>query len=153
MLDRLQREEEERDPMKELEAKTHDAKTEMAVADALDEIRTRNARLQRAEGLERSETSIEDQKDEERKRQDREDAEAARRAFERAGGMEEIILDAMEEDGNPPTAKSNGEPKVEEQMKLPELKSTMPPPNFSRTVKKKKDFGAALGIKKKPSLV
>ena len=46
-LDRLEREEAERDAMKELEAKTLDAKTEMQIADALDEIRTRNARIER----------------------------------------------------------------------------------------------------------
>src|ERR1700712_1649970 len=43
-LDRLEQEELEKDAMKELEAKTHDARTEMQVADALDEIRSRNAR-------------------------------------------------------------------------------------------------------------
>ena len=29
----------------------------------------------------------------------------------------------------------------------------MPPPDFRRVVKKKKDFSAALGIKRKPALV
>lgn len=46
-LNRLECEEAERDAMAELEVKTSNAKTEMAVADALDEIRMRNARLDR----------------------------------------------------------------------------------------------------------
>ncbi|KAF2229769.1 DUF572-domain-containing protein [Viridothelium virens] len=151
-LDRLQREEEERDPMKELEAKTHDAKTEMAVADALDEIRTRNARLQRAEGQERSEVDVDDRRDEERERQEREDAEAARRAFERVGQMEEIVIDeepVIEEEGPLEPAMNV----VVAQPVDAEQKPKMPPPSFGRTVKKKKDFGAALGIKKKAPLV
>ena len=54
MLDRLEKEENERDAMKELEQKTVDAKTEMAVADALDEVRMRNAARERKdkEGME-----------------------------------------------------------------------------------------------------
>ncbi|KAI9712344.1 MAG: hypothetical protein M1820_001557 [Bogoriella megaspora] len=158
-LDRLQREEEERDPMKELEAKAHDAKQEMEVADALDQIRTRNARLERAEGQDGKEITVKDRKDEERERQDREDAEAARKAFERAKKMEDIVIpdedDAGEgssgEETKTETPKAEA-PKVET-TKMIEEKSTMPPPSFSRIVKKKKDFGAALGIKKKASLV
>lgn len=52
-LDRLEREEaeaaeeEERNAMEELEQKMEDSKREMAVADALDSVRTRNARLER----------------------------------------------------------------------------------------------------------
>ncbi|KAK2936271.1 hypothetical protein FoTM2_004215 [Fusarium oxysporum f. sp. vasinfectum] len=54
-LDRLEREEaeaageEELDKMEELEAKNQDAQREMAAADALDEIRHRNARINRSE--------------------------------------------------------------------------------------------------------
>ncbi|KAL8736623.1 MAG: hypothetical protein Q9181_002300, partial [Wetmoreana brouardii] len=54
-LDRLEREEheeEEKSAMEELEAKVVDAKQEMAIADALDEIRTRNARNERKGGKE-----------------------------------------------------------------------------------------------------
>ncbi|KAL9083005.1 MAG: hypothetical protein Q9165_008701 [Trypethelium subeluteriae] len=150
-LDRLQREEEERDPMKELEAKTHDAKTEMAVADALDEIRTRNARMQRAEGQDRSEVDVNDQPDEEREREEREDAAAARRAFERIGETEEIVIEeepVIEEEG----PLKLGMDFIEDTMVV-EQKPKMPPPSFARTIKKKKDFGAALGIKKKAPLV
>ena len=54
-LDRLEREEveaaeeEERNAMEELEQKMQDSKREMQIADALDEIRTRNARIERGE--------------------------------------------------------------------------------------------------------
>ncbi|EGY18084.1 cell cycle control protein cwf16 [Verticillium dahliae VdLs.17] len=54
-LDRLEREEaeaageEEKNAMEDLEAKNADARREMAAADALDEIRQRNARIQRSE--------------------------------------------------------------------------------------------------------
>ncbi|GKT40724.1 pre-mRNA-splicing factor CWF16 [Colletotrichum spaethianum] len=54
-LDRLEREEaeaageEEKNAMADLEAKNEDARREMAAADALDEIRQRNARIQRSE--------------------------------------------------------------------------------------------------------
>ncbi|KAL8875362.1 MAG: hypothetical protein Q9192_009056, partial [Flavoplaca navasiana] len=49
-LDRLEAEMGEKSAMEELEAKVVDAKQEMAIADALDEIRTRNARNERAVG-------------------------------------------------------------------------------------------------------
>ncbi|KAK5137796.1 hypothetical protein LTR08_007368 [Meristemomyces frigidus] len=49
-LDRVAKEEEERDAMKDLEKKTSDAKTEMAVADALDEVRMMNATRELASG-------------------------------------------------------------------------------------------------------
>ncbi|KAI9653397.1 MAG: hypothetical protein M1821_007062 [Bathelium mastoideum] len=137
-LDRIQREEEERDPMKELEAKTHDAKTEMAVADALDEIRTRNARLQRAEGQERGEQNVRERIEEERERQDKEDAEAAKKAFDRVAMMDDIEVEGSDAEEESPRVKQ---------------KPAMPPPTFTRTVKKKKDFGATLGIKKKAPLV
>ncbi|PQE13943.1 mRNA splicing yju2 protein [Rutstroemia sp. NJR-2017a BBW] len=96
----------------------------MAVADALDEIRTRNAR------------------NEQRERQEREDEEAARRAFmRRQEAMEEIIEDEPDDAGVGPA------PITKEEA------LSMPPPSFKRVVKKKKDHAAALGIKKKPALV
>ncbi|KAI0398193.1 DUF572-domain-containing protein [Xylariaceae sp. FL0594] len=96
-LDRLEREEEERDAMAELETKTVDAKREMAVADALDEIRTRNARVERAAadrdgGLELGAAYPADT---EAERQEREDAEAARRAFESARRLDAMITEEV----------------------------------------------------------
>ncbi|TVY23577.1 Pre-mRNA-splicing factor [Lachnellula hyalina] len=142
-LDRLEREEEEKNAMEELETKTLDAKREMAVADALDEIRTRNARNERMgkDGVEVTVTR--ETRDDERERQEREDEEAARMAFmRRHEALEEVIDDEdAEETGEkaPPITK--------------EAALEMPPPSFKRVVKKKKDHAAALGIKKKKSLV
>ncbi|KAI0472072.1 CWC16 protein [Xylariaceae sp. FL0804] len=152
-LDRLEREaqadeqEEQRNAMAELEAKTQDARREMAVADALDEIRTRNARLERADkdGADAAAMMAPTPLEDEAARQEREDEEAARRAFAMARSPG---ADTQEEplDGDGLLAASG----------TPEASSAaqaMPPPSFKRVVKKKKDRSAALGIKKKPSLV
>jgi hypothetical protein len=143
-LDRLEREEAERDAMKELETKTLDAKTEMQIADALDEIRTRNARNERT-AKEGAEVTVVDKVDDERERQEAEDAEAARLAF-LAGTGEKVrrLVEDDEEEGTgiasttvTATTSTNG--------------SMGPPPipTFARKPKKKTDFGAKLGIKKK----
>jgi len=147
-LDRLEREEEEKNAMQELETKTLDAKREMAVADALDEIRTRNARNERMgkDGMEV--TVARESIDEEKRRQEQEDEEAARRAFmRRHEAMEEIIENVDYEAGEglaPPFTK-------EQALEMPPPPA--PAPTFKRVVKKKKDYSGALGIKKKPPLV
>jgi Saf4/Yju2 protein len=147
-LDRLEREEAERDAMAELEVKTLDAKTEMAIADALDEIRTRNARLEKA-GKDVEATVERDVVDLERERQEKEDAEAARKAFEtrKMPDLHEEVID----DDDPNVATASGAGPVNSE--APVEKPAEPVPSFKRVMKKKKDFGAALGIKKKPSLV
>ncbi|KAH7071434.1 CWC16 protein [Paraphoma chrysanthemicola] len=129
-LDRLEKEEAERDAMKELETKVLDAKTEMAIADALDEIRSRNARIEKAD-RDGVETKVEaDPADDRRRRQEEEDAEAARQAFTSRSmpdlGEEDIEEDMMDIPIEVPTATS-----------------------FAKKPKEKKDFTAALGIKKK----
>ncbi|KAH6639021.1 mRNA splicing protein-like protein Yju2 [Boeremia exigua] len=129
-LDRLEKEEAERDAMKELETKVIDAKTEMAIADALDEIRSRNARIAKAEqdGTTTSVAPPPDDADARRLQQEEEDADAARRAFAREMpdlGEEDIDEDMFEEPVDAPAAVFSAKPKA------------------------KKDFGAALGIKKK----
>ena len=148
-LDRLEREEEEKNAMQELETKTLDAKREMAVADALDEIPTRNARNERSgtDGVELG--AARETRDEERERQDREDEEAARRAFMRKQeDLGEVIDDEdMEDDAGVGSSASAAAAITKE------AAMEMPPPSFKRVVKKKKDHGALLGIKKKPSLV
>ncbi|KAI1633679.1 CWC16 protein [Biscogniauxia mediterranea] len=174
-LDRLEREEEERNAMVELEAKTVDAKREMAVADALDEIRTRNARVERADrdggGLEAGPLLPADADAE---RLEREDAEQARRAFRFArqvDAMVEVLDEEEEEDGfgggdAPPAVASSSKADAEAMPPPPPppkpettsaaaavVADVPPPPSFKRVVKKKKDHAAALGIKKKPSLV
>jgi hypothetical protein len=134
-LDRLEQEAEERNAMVELEAKTVDAKREMAVADALDEIRSRNARLERAD-RDGVELAVPEPEDDDAARQEREDAEAAKRAFASArkpGTMEDIILEDEDEDVL-----------VSTDMAPP------PIPTFKKTPVVKKKIGpAALGIKKK----
>lgn len=146
-LDRLEREEEEKNAMVELETKTLDAKREMQIADALDEIRTRNARIQRAEGTGEL-VGVYDDVDEERARIEREDEEAAKRAFTTEAG-EKIRRIGEEPDGM-------DSPNVGDQAALAKEAhdlAQMPPPTFQRQVKKKKNISAALGIKKKPALV
>ncbi|KZL83123.1 mrna splicing protein yju2 [Colletotrichum incanum] len=183
-LDRLEREdaeaagEEEKNAMADLEAKNEDARREMAAADALDEIRQRNARIQRSEkdGVDFSEYVVRPE-DEERARLEREDEEAAKRAFaaarERASLTdlgEEIIDDdddpergvnndvtASSSSSSSAVAASSGLGDKPETAEARAVRDTSmmppPPPPVKRVVKKKKDYSAALGIKKKPSLV
>ncbi|UKZ83581.1 hypothetical protein TrVFT333_011390 [Trichoderma virens FT-333] len=173
-LDRLEREEaeaageEEKNAMEDLEAKNADARREMAAADALDEIRQRNARIHRSEkeGTDYADTIIRAE-DEERERQDREDEEAAKRAFAAAaarlgnsapdgpGDLEETAAESAEfsalRDGDNTTEKAT--PLLETSTATSSMPPPPPPPTFKRVVKKKKDHSALLGIKKKPSLV
>ena len=145
-LDRMEREEneeaeqEERDKMMELEEKMQDSKREMAVADALDEIRTRNARIERGErgaGEELALQRAREEADQAKIQAEKEDEEAARRAFMTDGGEKVKRLVDGEADGTEDL----------------EAKKEMPPPSFTRTKKKKKPFDAGLGIKKKTPLV
>ncbi|KAF2672558.1 DUF572-domain-containing protein [Microthyrium microscopicum] len=132
-LRRLEAEEVEVDPMQDLEAKMHDAQEDMQVADALDEIRAANMRhLKAAEGGEV--TVAPDAVDEERERQEADDAEAARLAFQKVGAAEPLEdLQSVQEVAEPAEV-------------IPIITTS-----FKRTFKKKKDFGAALGLKKKTS--
>ena len=180
-LDRLEAERAEAGGvMEELEMKVHDAKREMEIADALDEIRTRNARISRAEGreaegeaLEAAEKARRD-REEEKRRVEEEDAEAARRAFSRgievvddgvieaessagpASGTYGDLIAAQVNDGILPSEngqRETGDMAPPPTKPLPSVGAAAPAPEFKRTVKKKKDFSAALGIKKKPALV
>jgi hypothetical protein len=138
-LDRIAREEEERDAMKDLEKKTMDAKTEMAIADALDDVRHRNAARERV-GLEGVTTVSQPTVDEEAERIERELEEQARMAFRSSTGDrvrrlgEELEVDDDDDDDDD-----------DDRAKMP------PPalPTFQRTAKAKKDTGISLGIKKK----
>ncbi|CCU83028.1 unnamed protein product [Blumeria hordei] len=150
-LDRLEQEEEERNAMQELETKTLDAKREMAVADALDEIRTRNARNERAgkDGIEASVAC--ESLDEARRRQNQEDEEAARRAFMKYNEtLEEVIEQPIFEESN--TDLNLISASKESKLMLPPPNPVMPPSAFKRVVKKKKDHAALLGIKRKVPL-
>lgn len=159
-LDRLEREEaeaegeEDKNVMEELEAKNADARREMAAADALDEIRQRNARIHRSEkqGMDYADEIVRTE-DEERERLEREDDEAAKKAFAEAkarlaGGGD---AETTETTSTPDTQVKP--PVVEEPPVVSKEMPPPPPPSFKRVVKKKKDHSALLGIKKKPSLV
>lgn len=150
-LDRLEREENEqeeqleRDKMAELEEKMQDSKREMAIADALDEIRTRNARIARNEGLE-DEVALDlihNEVDEAKLREEQEDEEAARRAFITATG--ERVKRVVDEEELPVPGPS--------QAKTAQASMPAPSTSFARVKKAKKPGLPSLGIKKKPSLV
>ncbi|KAJ5737692.1 uncharacterized protein N7483_002817 [Penicillium malachiteum] len=151
-LDRLEREENEeqeqleRDKMAELEDKMQDSKREMAIADALDEIRTRNARIQRneAKGEETALEFVRDEQDDVQLLQDKEDEEAARRAFMTSTG--ERVKRIVEEEEPIPAMP---EPSKSSSVSMPPPSST----SFARVKKAKKPSLTSLGIKKKPSLV
>ena len=153
-LERLEREEEERGAMENLEAKVLDAKREMEIADALDEIRTRNARNERARGKE-VEVVEKDALEWERERMEREDEERAKKAFMTEGGERVRRIGDDGDIGEDGGAVGLGAETVGNRsaLMMPPPPPPPPPPTFQRTVKKKKDFAAALGIKKKPTLV
>ena len=161
-LDRIEREEneeherEERDKMAELESKMQDSKREMAIADALDEIRTRNARMERNEavGDETAILQVKEQVDEEKLKEEKEIEEAARKAFMTDSG--EKVKRLVEEDQGPSSSSSssNAATPAPAASAAPEKrKADMPPPSFARVEKPKKPLVNSLGIKKKPSLV
>lgn len=162
-LDRLEAEEAERGAMEVLEGKVVDAKREMEIADALDEIRTRNARIQRAEGSGEVDKALEQAEraraefEAEKRRVEAEDEEAARRAFGRGIEIDEAVEDGawmgMGMDGDGGVLGDGGGGAGEVTAAKGATVGSMPPPEFKRVVKKKKDFSAALGIKKKPALV
>ncbi|KAJ5318069.1 hypothetical protein N7508_002577 [Penicillium antarcticum] len=154
-LDRLEREQGEeqeqmeRDKMAELEEKMLDSKREMQIADALDEIRTRNARIERNEALgeEAALETVRDDIDEAALQAEKEDEEAARKAFMTSSG-ERIKRIVDEEDTPAPEVESKTSAAA---APLP----AMPPPSasFARVKRPKKGGVNSLGIKKKPSLV
>jgi Saf4/Yju2 protein len=134
--------EEEVDPMRDMEQKLQEAQREMAVADALDEIRASNARHERTAAADKTEAQAgaKDEKDSERERQEKEDEAAAKEAFRRA---REAASAAAEQD-------EVMEVTVKPVEQKPEAAS-QPVPVFKRTIKPKKNLSAALGIKKKAS--
>ena len=144
----------EKSAKEELEAKVVDAKQEMAIADALDEIRTRNARNERAAagGEVGGVDVVEEEMDAERRRGEREDEEMARRAFMTEMGEKVRRIgegEGEEEEGSEALVATKGN----KGLMLPPPLPSSAVPTFKRVVKKKKDLGAALGIKKKPALV
>ncbi|KAK7749516.1 Pre-mRNA-splicing factor cwf16 [Cytospora paraplurivora] len=154
-LDRLEKEEEERNAMQELEAKTVDAKREMAIADALDEIRTRNARMERAnhDGM-LGEVTVARPEDEQRRMQDEEDEEAYRQAVAAAKAQEEmweVVEDGPEDTtlaGNGGSSSSSGSNGLKRKAEETEDE---PPPSFTfKKPLKKKEQVLIPGLKKAP---
>ena len=163
-LDRMEKEEAEKDVMKELEKKTEDAQTEMRVADALDEVRMRNAMRERG-GVDGaiagvSAAAAKDRaRDEEAERVEREIEQQARLAFQSATGERVRRLDEdieLDDTGNGSSDTSSSRSSVDSVRRLGPLeqkdKEAMPPPpppaTFQRKQKTKKDLASGLGIKK-----
>ncbi|KAI5799220.1 CWC16 protein [Peziza echinospora] len=150
--DRLNRleEEENESAMAKLETKTLDSKREMQIADALDEIRTRNARMERKDAGEVLETLLElrDEEESSRDREEREIEEEARKAFATSDGerVRRLVDDeVLESSGNGEGSSSAvaGESSITE----------AEVPSFKRVVKRKKGLQPPAGlIKKKPKL-
>ncbi|ROV92614.1 hypothetical protein VPNG_09862 [Cytospora leucostoma] len=155
-LDRLEKEEEERNAMQELEAKTVDAKREMAIADALDEIRTRNARMERAnhDGM-LGEVTVARPEDEQRRIQDEEDEEAYRQAVAAAKAQEEM-WEVVEDGPGDTTLAGNGGSSSSSNgsnglKRKAEETEDEPPPSFTfKKPLKKKEQVLIPGLKKTP---
>jgi len=162
-LTRLEEEENE-SAMAKLETKTLDSKREMMIADALDEIRTRNARMERKDHAGVLETLLE-VKDEEalrREQEEQEIEEAAKKAFSTEDG--EWVRRVVDEEadglglGSSSSPSSSAGPATAKP--APATSSSVAPvdgfevPEFKRTVKRKKPAIPALPglIKKKPKL-
>jgi hypothetical protein len=145
-LNRLEEEENE-SAMEKLETKTLDSKREMQIADALDEIRTRNARNERVdeEEIMGKLVEVKDAATLQRERQEREDEEAAKKAFRtEENTFVRRVVEGEEEEGEAPkavVAESSASATVDV--------TRVEIPSFKKTVKRKRDLGAALGIKKK----
>ena len=138
----------EQNRMEELEAKTLEAKREMDVADALDEIRTRNARIARADHREHLETvalARPTSEEELLRQQEAEDAQAAREAFAAARAGATDVAEVVEADHETPANVETAElVPVEEAAPRPAAPSLKVQ---ARRPKKKTDFAAKLGIK------
>src|SRR5271156_483395 len=146
-LDRLEREEaeenelQERNAMEELEQRMMDSKREVQVADALDEIRVRNARIERGERGGKEEValaSVKDTMEEERLRAEREDEEAARRAFAKVKSQQERLDQRIEINEEPVAS-------MPDSMSMP----PPPPPTFERKKIVKKPVTPSLAKVKK----
>ncbi|KAL2395831.1 Splicing factor YJU2 [Exophiala dermatitidis] len=147
-LDRLAREEAEeaenaeRNAMEELEQKMEESKREMQVADALDEIMQRNARIERGAKDGKEEHALAQVRDlarEQREAEERADAEAARKAFEAA---------------NVERARLEEEAKLLQDRQAKQLlEKTPPPPSFEKVKKVKKPLVPGLVRKTEPAKV
>ncbi|KAI7213326.1 DUF572-domain-containing protein [Hortaea werneckii] len=132
-LDRLEREEGERDKMVELEKKTNDAQMEMRIADALDDVRMRNAMRERGGGVDGAIQGVaigergKGKRDEEAEKVEREIEEQARLAFQSATGERVRRLDGdIELDGSTPaTAPSSSSSSSSSSSASPSARSSL----------------------------
>ena len=141
------------DAMENLEAKTRDAQHEMAVADALDLLRMKNAARARAEIPSPGDLVQDAERLREEEKQDQLDSEEARQAFAKYKVAPIEIADdkmALSEITESPTLSDNGSSSVvadQSDMKPPPVPTGFP----ARKRKQKKDYAAALGLKSKSS--
>ena len=171
-LKRLEKEEMQVDTMQELETKMVDTQRELQIADALDEIHTRNALREKINPdsvAEVAQRRAEVETEIERERLDKEDTEVARMAFLKG---KRIKLDGKEAspaaiDGAElrDTVLSNPRPAlmgiedvieevdIEEAERATETKEVEPRFTSKRGTKRKQKFRAALGIKTEQALV
>lgn len=150
-LDRLEQEEEERNAMEELEAKTIDAKRDMAVADALDEIRTRNARMERAnhDGM-LGDATVVGPDDQLKRQEDEEDEEAFRKAVAAAKAQQES-WEVVEEESQTAGDSHSGSNGNVNGVKRKAPEEDVPPASFSfKRQAKKKEQALIPGLKMGP---
>lgn len=153
-LNRLEEEENE-SAMAKLETKTLDSKREMMIADALDEIRTRNARVERKDTADVLETLLEIRDDESARREaeEKEIEEAAKKAFSTADG--EWVRRVVDEEAADPAVGSSSSASAAPVTSGSGAGEGFEVPVFAKTVKRKKPAStpALPGlIKKKPKL-
>lgn len=156
-LNRLEEEENE-SAMAKLETKTLDSKREMMIADALDEIRTRNARIERKDAGEVLETLLEVKDDAAlaREREEKEIEEEARRAFASADGerIRRLVDDADLDPGLGSSSSAGGSAGPATVSLSGPGDEAADVPSFKRVVKRKKALQAPPGlIRKKPKLL
>ena len=167
-LQRLEREEAEaeaeedgkngigRDVMADLEAQDQHARREMAVADALDQRRQRNARIERADkdGVSFVDTIVR-AADVERDQAERDLEEQARREFAAKRGQLDLSMSTIEEeeDAVGPVPQLAGKPMADTEPDVPAASAmpALPKPavnSFAKKPKAKKNYAALAGLKK-----
>ncbi|KAI3662075.1 hypothetical protein MP638_005523 [Amoeboaphelidium occidentale] len=140
--------EEEMDPMKKLENKTVDAKREIAILEALDELRTRNARFEKVNAdaaMERLRSEEDRQKELEEERlkaQDEEDSRIAKMYFETEDGVTiKRLYDDLEEGTDANAIESVQQPPAKK------AAIAIPTKDLNKTKPEKKITAKSIGIK------